>query len=295
MEIKTKKKRRSGIIGGAIIAAVVIIVVMIVLYCSSDGYKRKTLMQNYFETVETESYAAHALGGIDGYSYTDSKEAFEAAYADGFRLFEVDISITSDDELVCCHGWSERDYEERLGLAYDENTAVMSLEEFQNTKIQGQYTSLTFSDFVELLHSHEDVYCMIDLYQRSYEETLWIYQKIYEECDGDATVLNRLIAGGRTTDMIDAVKEVYDFPLLNLYWSSDKTRQEKIYEKDDFLAYCEENGITSLSVSSTVWTEEWSQYMGEQLIIYVFTIDDEENAATVLKAADVVGTNFLRE
>ena len=49
-------------------------------------------------------YIMHALGGMDGkYSYTNSIDALERTYAEGYRLFEVDVSFTSDNKLVLAH------------------------------------------------------------------------------------------------------------------------------------------------------------------------------------------------
>lgn len=39
------------------------------------------------------------------------------------KIFEVDIRKTSDEKLVCVHGWSKKDYQERLGLEYIEENA----------------------------------------------------------------------------------------------------------------------------------------------------------------------------
>lgn len=50
---------------------------------------------------------AHALGGIDGENYTNSKEALGSNYNKGVRLSEVDINLTADDKLVCVHGWKK--------------------------------------------------------------------------------------------------------------------------------------------------------------------------------------------
>ena len=37
---------------------------------------------------------AHALGGLEGYTYLNSAEAFENAHAMGCRLFEADVRQT---------------------------------------------------------------------------------------------------------------------------------------------------------------------------------------------------------
>lgn len=51
---------------------------------------------------------AHAGGGIDNQNYSNSLEALELNYAQGFRYFEIDFSWTSDRQLVCLHDWGKR-------------------------------------------------------------------------------------------------------------------------------------------------------------------------------------------
>lgn len=47
--------------------------------------------------------------------------------------------------------------------------------------------------------------------------------------------------------MIKAEKELYNFKLINLYWSGEKL-EEDINTKEKFAQYCIENNITSLSM-----------------------------------------------
>ena len=46
---------------------------------------------------------AHAGGGFDGKTYTNSIAALDANYARGFRIFEIDFLRTWDDVFVCGH------------------------------------------------------------------------------------------------------------------------------------------------------------------------------------------------
>ena len=48
---------------------------------------------------------AHAGGQFNGATYTNSLEALDRNYGAGFRAFEIDLSFTSDGELVCLHDW----------------------------------------------------------------------------------------------------------------------------------------------------------------------------------------------
>ena len=41
-------------------------------------------------------------------------------------------ALTSDNKLVCVHGWSKKDYEVKLGITYNEENSIMSYEQLKN-------------------------------------------------------------------------------------------------------------------------------------------------------------------
>ena len=51
---------------------------------------------------------ARALGAMGPLRNTNSIEAFKCNYDRGFRWFEVDLALTSDNELVCFHKGDEK-------------------------------------------------------------------------------------------------------------------------------------------------------------------------------------------
>ena len=50
---------------------------------------------------------AHAGGGINGKTYTNSLEALDYNLTKGFSYFELDFSFTKDRQLVCIHDWKQ--------------------------------------------------------------------------------------------------------------------------------------------------------------------------------------------
>ena len=134
---------------------------------------------------------------------------------------------------------------------------------------------------------------MIDIGRKSYEETKKIYTEILNTTQ-DKNILNRMITGGHTKDMIKAEKELYNFKLINLYRSGEKL-EKSLNTKEKFAKYCTENNITSLSMSTQNYSKELVHFMKEKgLIVYVFTENNEEKANEMLKnGVDVVGTDFL--
>ena len=227
-----------------IIAFIILFVFVLIFAFSNDDFHK------YKKMVKKSNWVAHALGGIDNNSYTNSKEALENSYKHGFKFFELDIKYTSDNKLVCVHDWTKTDYEDRLGLEYDEESPVMSYDEFMSIKIKDKYTPLSFEDFIDFMKKHKDMYVMIDIGIKDYDYTKNIYSDIVKIAGNDKKVLNRMIVGGHDTSMIEAVKSTYDFPIINLYWAPKPGRNDnKIDTREEFVKYCKDNKITSLSTS----------------------------------------------
>jgi len=53
------------------------------------------------------SPVSHAGGIVEGYTYTNSIEAFELRAEEGYKLLEVDMQWTQDGVLVCGHDWRD--------------------------------------------------------------------------------------------------------------------------------------------------------------------------------------------
>ncbi|MBA3910577.1 MAG: hypothetical protein C0524_11990 [Rhodobacter sp.] len=71
-------------------------------------------LQNFMRPVQQDQQRllsslpriAHSGGALDGRTYTNSLEALNAN-ADAFDLIEIDLTWTSDRELVCLHDWDQ--------------------------------------------------------------------------------------------------------------------------------------------------------------------------------------------
>ena len=103
---------------------------------------------------------AHAGGGFQGKTYTNSIEALNHNYNKKFRYFELDFSWTSDQNLVCIHDWNNA-YKRSFG---DERREVPSLEEF-NILVQtkSKFTKCNLSSLIEWLNEHSDAFIITDI------------------------------------------------------------------------------------------------------------------------------------
>ncbi len=102
------------------------------------------------------AFLAHALGGIDGHTYTNSVEALEHNLALGARFFEVDLSFTADGDLVCFH----TGHEKHLGLERD--ITETSTEEFLSRRYDGRYTLMTAEELLRRMAAEPEAYIVTD-------------------------------------------------------------------------------------------------------------------------------------
>jgi len=102
-------------------------------------------------------YIAHAGGEIKGIKSTNSKEALDANYEKGFRLFELDIIETSDGKLVAAHDW-------KMWSRFTDYTGALppSHAEFKKHKIYGDYHTLDMAEINKWFAAHPDAILVTD-------------------------------------------------------------------------------------------------------------------------------------
>jgi len=97
---------------------------------------------------------AHALGS----SRPDEMNTLAAlgrSYAAGFRLFEVDISVTRDNRLICRHDTPDADED---SFTYSDFLA-------ENRRL-GKKENCVFADLVRAVSDHPDIYIILDVKNR---------------------------------------------------------------------------------------------------------------------------------
>jgi glycerophosphoryl diester phosphodiesterase len=110
--------------------------------------------------VEPPLFIAHAGGGLDGQSYTNSLEALNTNYEKGFRFFEMDFSWTADDALVAIHDWGK--YERKLFVVPDD-MKVPTKAQFLQLKSKTGLTQLSLQDVVKWAEEKRDVFIITDV------------------------------------------------------------------------------------------------------------------------------------
>lgn len=114
---------------------------------------------------------AHAMGGINGDTYTNSHEAFELSYRRGFRLFEVDFLSTSEGVLVALHHWEQilnerpflRYWIGRVYRRFFNRGGPLSIEEIKKRRVYGKYRPLDIYEVMKLFSEKKDTYLVTDV------------------------------------------------------------------------------------------------------------------------------------
>jgi len=99
---------------------------------------------------------AHAGGAVRGMTYTNSREALDEHYREGYRLFELDFHWTSDSRLVLVHDWGT------TSMLLGKKPHVFSYDEFVSSKNRDNLHQLTFEDLREWLRAHRDAFVVTD-------------------------------------------------------------------------------------------------------------------------------------
>ena len=230
---------------------------------------------------ENYNIITHALGGLDGYTYLNSREGFINHYDKGCRFFEVDLSQTSDGVWVCRHNWKEP-----MGQWEGDKKKVLSAEEFLNTPIYGKYTPMSFEDLLKLLDEYPDAFVTIDSKQysvRNYQRTLEDYAQ-YREIAINAGLehtLGQIIPELYNSAMYSGTMLVYKFPAyLYSLW-----QEYSIEELNDIADFCQANQIQAVSLYCEYWSEDVQKIFDERdILVYIYTINDEEKAREYVKA-----------
>ena len=230
---------------------------------------------------ENYNIITHALGGLDGYTYLNSRESFINHYDKGCRFFEVDLSQTSDGVWVCRHNWKEP-----MGQWEGDKKKVLSAEEFLNTPIYGKYTPMSFEDLLKLLDEYPDAFVTIDSKQysvRNYQRTLEDYAQ-YREIEINAGLehtLGQIIPELYNSAMYSGTTLVYKFPAyLYSLW-----QEYSIEELNDIADFCQANQIQAVSLYCEYWSEDVQKIFDERdILVYIYTINDEEKAREYVKA-----------
>ena len=240
------------------------------------------------EWFQKTNLISHACGGIDGITYTNSREALELALENGHRCIEVDFAFTTDEKLVCVHDWEQfgtmvpgQDWERQgslQGCAYDY---------YQNLKICGRYSPLSAEELVAYMEQYPELYVMVDT-KYDLQQVMTALVKLAPTDE----IRNRLIIQVYAPGEKQAVRSIYPFPeenfLLTLY-------KLGIDAAEDILPICRDDNIPVVTAPLGSLSRKTLEELREKnLVIYEHTENRLDQARIVMDSGvRGVYTDFL--
>lgn len=215
-----------------------------------------------YDWVENE-LIAHATGGIEKNTYTNSLNAFEYNYEEGHRLFEIDIEITNDNKLVARHGW-----EDDLGQGLN---GKVSYDEFMTTLYYGEYTPMDFDMIINLMKKYQDAYVILDGKVESTKDVERLYKAIAKSLEGiDKNISDRLIPQMFYKTDLEVIRKYGFHDVIYVVGRED-------YSAESLAEYCDENDIRVVSLSKGRTTLELVEVLKDKdVYVYMYTLNDLE-------------------
>lgn len=206
---------------------------------------------------EAPRLIAHAGGDISGIRMTNSRQALDESYEEGFRLIEVDLCTTSDGIPVIAHDWGNANW--FSGVNYSSEAPTYS--EFKGRKGILDLELLDLESLSKWLLKHEDAYIVTDIKQGSIQ-MLELIAKKYPE------VSKRFIPQIYCFSEYDTVKAL---GFENIIMTEYRLKAED----QEILDFCKDNSLFALTLSQERASPEMLEKCSALGIpVYVHTIND---------------------
>ena len=205
-------------------------------------------------------------------------EGFQAQYAAGVRVFEADLRLTSDMEVVLRHDW-RAGWQEGVS-----ETSIPTLEEFLETPGLGEYTPLSFQDLMLLMEEDPDVCSITDTKFTEAEVVTAQFTAMLSDAKelGLTYLFDRFVIQVYDELMFKVVDGLHHFPhyIYTLYATGFAGTEGAFREAASF---CADNGFLGLTLWDYWWREAYAPIARELgVAVYVHTVNDAQEARELL-------------
>lgn len=105
-----------------------------------------------------EKVIAHGGGCYEGYETTNSVEAVNNAIANGFKIIELDMDLSTDNKIIMLHDW-DRTAQNYFGETFPKK---LSQSQFTRLTVYGRFEVLTIEKLAGILENHKDIRIVTD-------------------------------------------------------------------------------------------------------------------------------------
>lgn len=230
------------------------------------------------EILADHAVISHGMGMIEGVTTLNCLESFRQQYEQGVRVFEVDLRMTRDLQVVLRHDWRAG---WQTGIS---ETSVPTLDEFRARPLLGKYTPLTFRDLLLLMEEYPDICIVTDTKFTDAETVTVQFEAMLEDARslGLSYLFDRIVVQVYSQLMFRVVDSIGEFPhyVYTLY-AEGFNRTEQAFA--DIMTFCTESGVMGVTMWDYWWKAEFAPIARESGVeVYVHTVNDVQKAAELL-------------
>ena len=232
------------------------------------------------EILAEAQIIAHGMGAMEGVATLNCLEGFQQQYERGVRVFEADLRLTSDLQVVLRHDW-------RAGWqAGISETQIPSLTAFLNRPILERYTPLSFRDLLLLMEEYPDICVITDSKFTDAEIVTLQFEAMLEDARelGLSYLFDRMIIQVYSELMYKVVDNIHPFPhyIYTLYAEGFGRTEDAFRE---IAAFCSENGILGITMWDYWWNESYLPIAQEYgLRVFAHPVNDPQEALALLES-----------
>nr|WP_263324162.1 phosphatidylinositol-specific phospholipase C/glycerophosphodiester phosphodiesterase family protein [Neobacillus sp. Marseille-Q6967] len=235
---------------------------------------------------------AHGLGYIDGHYVTNSMEALLLNYKRGFRVFEVDLNMTSDNRLIARHDWTPEHYL-WLGQSFLPIDGPIPFRMVMAYKVHGKYHAATWEKLLKVMKKYPDIYLITDTKHNDEESVRKTFSYLVKATKkSDPKLLERIIPQFYNKEMLSYIRSYYDFK--NVIYTLYQLTNENLPTPEELAEWCYQNKVTAVTAFPFRLTEEMrSALQAKNIKMYVHTINDQIEAANYKEKGIGIYTDYL--
>lgn len=248
-----------------------------VLCLDAGAYLSRQYRMGEEQWYDSDRVIVHALGEIDGITYTNSREALETSCNNGRRLLECDLIMTADNQVVACHDWDLwLGYNKDAGFL-EEGGAIPSYDEFMAGQTKGGYTPLSGEELVLFMKEHPDIYIITDTKEADpqiLKEPFHALVDLAKKHDCEE-VLDHFVIQIYHGYMYGVIKEIYPFSnyIFTLYQEGYRGKEEKM---EEYAKFCMLNNIDVVTMNADYYHDRLLDICNKYgLQLFVHTVNDE--------------------
>lgn len=259
------------------------------IYTDKAGWQQQRYQppqQISYDIWHESRMVAHAMGAVDGFAGTNSMDAFYASYEKGFRVFEVDMILSADGQLVLRHDWDETTYDQ-LGQSTGEAAETMDFRTFRHATIAGKFTPMTVEDLIRLLRRYPDIWIITDTKEIDADRIEQQFQALYQafRSQNATSCASRMVVQLYHYDMKEIVDQFgifsnYAFTLYQMYNPNLRTVGR----------YCAEQGIPAVIMPvESATAQKVATLNGYGVKVYLHTVNSRPEMTDGIREMAVYG------